>query len=179
MPKMPGKECSFQAHTKPKVMCKEVMSIHSTLQHICFVYRQGCSSLPPFSAFIAKFPNEYALHHVLRTIINSLSWWEIILQNPSNSHSLMPCIIINPKVLVDALTDWGISMVFGQLWAAWKLKPGWKSDGRNIGWAESITLKLAIVWLICNGYADCDITIHGDNKGVIRAFYKGHTQNIP
>jgi len=83
--------------------------------------------------------------------------------------------MVDQDVWVDASTDWGIGVVVGQLWAAWKLRLSWKSDGRDIGWAESITLKLMILRLICNGYADCDITIHGDNTGVIGAFYKGRT----
>src|SRR5882724_5554879 len=70
-------------------------------------------------------------------------------------------------------------MIYGCLLASWRIELGWKSDGREIGWVESITLKLAILWLICNNYMDCDITIHSDNTGVIRAFYKGHTCNIP
>jgi|SRR5882724_6819613 len=63
-------------------------------------------------------------------------------------------------------------------WAAWKLRPGWKSDGRDIGWVEYIALELTILWLLHDGHTDCNITIHGDNTGVIGAFAKGHSHNI-
>src|SRR5882672_3895252 len=143
---------SFMALARSKVTRKEVMSIHGTLQHICFVYRQGRPSLPPFSAFIAKFPNDYARHHIPRSVLDSLAWWEIILQNPSNSRSLLPRTAIDPNVWVDASTDWGIGVIYGRLWAAWRLKPGWKSEGRDIGWVESVALELTVLWLIRDGY---------------------------
>ena len=36
-----GKVWNFMADVKAKVSRKDVMAIHSTLQHITFVYRQG------------------------------------------------------------------------------------------------------------------------------------------
>src|SRR5882724_7469435 len=72
---------------------------------------------------------------------------------------------------------WGIGVILSDHWATWKLKPGWKTNGRDIGWVESIALKLAILWLLQEGHTDCDITIHGDNMGIISAFSKGHSHN--
>jgi len=68
-------------------------------------------------------------------------------------------------------------MVVGEHWAAWHLLPGWDCDDRDIGWAESVALKLAILWLVGQGFSNCDIIIRGDNTGVIDAFNKGHSQN--
>jgi len=38
-------------------------------------------------------------------------------------------------------------------------------EGRwcDIGWAESIALELAILWLIQVGHVNCNIIVHGDN----------------
>jgi len=80
---------------------------------------------------------------------------------------------------VDASTDWGIGMVIGSQWVAWKLVHGWKLDGRDIGWAESIALELAILMLVECGFKDCLITIQDDNTGVIGTFNKGRSRNIP
>src|SRR5882724_10900925 len=52
---------------------------------------------------------------------------------------------INPYVWVNVSTDWGIGIMLGHLWATWRLKPSWKIDGHDIGWAESIALELAIL----------------------------------
>jgi len=61
----------------------------------------------------------------------------------------------------------------------WKLVPGWKFNGRDIGWAESIALELAVLMLVDHGFKDCLITIWGDNTGIIGKFNKGRSLNIP
>jgi len=171
------KVLAFQTLTTSKVSRKHCMSIHGTLQHITFVYKQGRSSLPPLSAFISKFPNDFALHHVPKSILECLKWWIAVLQNPSTLRSLVPQTVIDPHVWVDASTDWGIGVILGQLWATWRLIPGWRTDGRDIGWAESIALELAVIWLVREGFSDCNISIHGDNMGVIGAHIKGRSHN--
>jgi len=50
-------------------------------------------------------------------------------------------------------------VVIGNQWAAWKLIPGWDSAGRDIGWAESIALELAILMLLDIGFTNCQTTI--------------------
>src|SRR5882724_11918693 len=85
---------------------------------------------------------------------------------------------VDPGVWVDTLTDWGIRVILGKHWVAWKLRTGWKCKGRDIGWAEAIVLKLTILLLHHDGYMDCNIVIHGDNAGVIGSFHKGYLWNI-
>ena len=80
---------------------------------------------------------------------------------------------------MDASTSWGISVFIDHQWATWKLTPGWKVDGRDIGWAESIALELAILILIDRSLVDCTITVHGDNAGVIGVFDRGRSHSIP
>ena len=156
------------------------MAIHGTLQHITFIYRQGHSSLPPFSSFIvAKFPNDFARHHIPRSVTKALMWWEAILQNLSGCCSLFPHPTIDLDIWVDTSTDWGIGIVLGHLWDAWRLKPSWKTNRCDIGWVESIALELAILWLIQASHIDCNIIVCGDNTGVIGTFNKGCLHNIP
>jgi hypothetical protein len=87
---------------------------------------------------------------------------------------------INLDLWVDASTDFGIGILIGNHWAAWKLLPSWKSDGRDIGWAESIALELACMWLCSSeqDLLDADIVVHGDNTSVIDAYKKGRSRNI-
>ncbi|KZP01988.1 hypothetical protein FIBSPDRAFT_771393, partial [Athelia psychrophila] len=81
-------------------------------------------------------------------------------------------------IWVDASTNWGIGIIVNGHWAAWKLLPGWKSDGRDIGWAESIAVELAVAWVVQQGLTDVEIIIHGDNTGVIDAYKKGRSRNV-
>jgi len=56
----------------------------------------------------------------------------------------LPCTRIDPDVWVDMSTDWVIGVILCQHWVAWKLNPGWKVEGHDIGWAELIALELAM-----------------------------------
>jgi len=56
---------------------------------------------------------------------------------------------------------------------------GWAMGYRDIGWAESIALELMVLMIIANGFNDCLMLAQGDNTGIIGAFNKGRSQNIP
>jgi len=113
------------------------MAIHGTLQHITFIYRQGCSSLPPFSSFIAKFPNDFTHHHIPRSVTKALMWWEAILQNLSGCCSLFPHPTIDLDIWVDTSTDWGIGIVLGHLWPPGGSNPvGRRTDVTLVGWNQ-------------------------------------------
>jgi len=62
---------SLHAATLP-FSWKDCMSILGILQHISFIYKEGHSTLPPFSAFLAKFPNNFLHHHPPKSVIESL-----------------------------------------------------------------------------------------------------------
>src|SRR5882724_6013149 len=51
---------SFLASSILTVTCQDSASLHGSLQHITFIFREGCSTLPPLSSFILKFPNHFA-----------------------------------------------------------------------------------------------------------------------
>jgi len=91
----------------------------------------------------------------------------------------MPCQSIDPDLWVDASTSWGIGVVFSSVWYAWAFIPGWKANGRDIGWAESISLELAVLIIVDHDFHDCSIIIHSDNTGVIGTYDKGSSCNIP
>src|SRR5882724_12041923 len=102
-----------------------------------------------------------------------MAWWKAILLVSDGSCSLKPHKHIDPDIWVDASTTWGIGIVIGDRWAAWQLSVSWKKDNRDIGWAEAIALELAVLWIIQQGYSDCEIKVRGDNTSVIGAFNKG------
>lgn len=73
---------------------------------------------------------------------------------------------------MDASTSWGIGLLINKQWAAWKLLLNWDTNGRDIGWAESIAVELATLWVTEQQHFDAEITIHGDNTSVIANAYK-------
>jgi len=78
---------------------------------------------------------------------------------------------------VDASSSWGIGVVVGSYWDAWRLLFEWKSEGQDIGWAEAVTVKLAMLWLVESSWQDTCIKIHCDNSSVISSFWKGCSHN--
>jgi len=67
----------------------------------------------------------------------------------------------------------------GDHWEAWKLRDGWKTGGRDIGWVESIALELAVLWVVHAGFHDAIITVRCDNTGIIGDFTKGCSHSVP
>jgi hypothetical protein len=160
-----------------KIKCPAIRSLHGSLQHITFVYRDGRSFLPSLTAQISKFPNDFVSHNLSAAARGDLVWWQDILSLPNVSRSLLIRTTVDLDVWVDASTDFGIGILIGGRWAAWKLRPGWKAEGRDIGWAESIAIELACMVLCERDLLVADIIIHADNTSVIDAYKKGRSRN--
>ncbi len=69
--------------------------------------------------------------------------------------------------------------VVGDWWAAWKFIPNWRVDGREMGWAETITVELIVLWIIHDSQVgnDCTVKVRSDNMGVIGAGNGGRSRN--
>ena len=150
---LPEKKClkaitkltAFVAATHAPVLHAACASLHGTLQHITFEYRDSRLYLPCLSKFLSKFPDSFTCHHIPTSVFSNLHWWSTVLMGPSATCFLMPCWRLDPDIWADASTSWGIGLVMGDHWAAWQLKDGWKVGGRDISWAESIALDLAVL----------------------------------
>jgi len=112
------------------------------------------------------------------SVVKLVHWWNTVLASPGRSCSLSPHHRVDPDIWADASSSWGISIVCGDHWATWHLKDKWMGGDRDIGWAESVALELAILWLVQHDFADCEVIVRGDNTGVIGAFNKGRLCNI-
>ena len=98
---------------------------------------------------------------------------------PSGSCLLSPCQDLDLDIWVNTLMDWGIRLVVAESWAAWRLAPGWKAEGRDISWAKAIALKLAVLWVMSSDILDAHVVVCSDNTSVIGAFNKGCSCSTP
>jgi hypothetical protein len=71
------------------------------------------------------------------------------------------------EIFVDASTSWGIGFIMDGRWLAWPLIPSWKSDDRDIGWAEMIAVELALCAIITAGIQNAHLIFHSNNSGVV------------
>ena len=164
---------------------KDATTLNGTLSHITFVYPAGRARLPNLCAFIADFgpdPFPGQKRHPARSVAADLDWWHEALSVIGHTRKLVargrP---VDPDIWVDASTDWGIGLVVGNSFAAWRWKlplAEWRTQGRDIGWAEMVAVELAVLWLEQTGWADKDVIVRSDNQGVIDAIKNGRSRNF-
>lgn len=80
------------------------------------------------------------------------------------------------RIYVDASTGWGIGLLVNDRWLAWQLRPGWHSEGRDIGWAEMVAVELAVRALAASGHHGKHVVIHSDNQGVVGSIRAGRSR---
>jgi hypothetical protein len=168
---------TFSGH---RCQIRDVMKIHGSLCHIAYIYPDGRNRLPSLSNFICSFEgNDYTCRFPPKSLISDLQWWQTTLSRGRTLRHLHPRgDLINLNLFVDASSSWGIGIIFGKKWDAWRTTPRWKGPCRDIGWLEGVALELLIYVLEEQGIKDSHVLIHSDNQGVIGAFDKGRSRNF-
>ena len=158
----------------------DVQKIHGSLCHVAFVYVQGRSRLPSLSNFISTFmDDEFTRRYPPKSMITDLKWWLTALDDPSFYRKLPPrCACQDMGLFVDASTSWGIGIVVGGKWTAFKLHHDWKVEGRDICWLETVAVEILIYILEAMGIANTSLLIHSDNQGTIGSLAKGRSRNF-
>jgi hypothetical protein len=158
----------------------DIQKLHGSLCHVAFVYMEGRSHLASLSNFTSKFPIniEYATRHPPPSVITDLKWWHAMLSKPDVYRVLRPRGVTQDLGLfVDASTSWGIGIIIGDEWTAFRLTSSWKVPGRDICWLETIAIELLVYFLASRHLHDVRLLIHSDNKGTIGALDKGRSRN--
>ena len=159
----------------------DIERIHGSLCHVAFVYMLGRSHLPSLSNFASSFPkdNEFATRYPPHSVMSDLRWWMTTLSVPGVARPLRHLGPVQDIGLyVDASTSWGIGIIIGDEWAAFRLAPSWKVGGRDICWLETIAIELLAYFLEEKGHHDACLLIHSDNQGTIGALDKGRSRNF-
>ncbi|KAL4261893.1 Hepadnavirus polymerase/reverse transcriptase [Pleurotus pulmonarius] len=157
---------------------EDAMAVQGTLAHIVYVYPLGRTRLAFLIQFISSFQGNET-KPLPENVRQDIAWWWNTLGDANVARSLVPRgAAQNLGISVDASGDWGIGILWGKQWAAWKSLPGWESTGRKIGWLEGVAVELAAYFLEAKGVRNTHVLIHSDNQGVIGAFNKGSSTNI-
>lgn len=160
---------------------KEALSVLGKLVHCCLVVPEGRSRLPALSRWASRFrPDRPHLAFIVpQGVLDDISWWRSML---SAEFCGMPVRDIpeplDIDVFVDASTGWGIGVTIDSEWDHWKLRTGWKVDGRDIGWAEMVAVELGLRALVERGHKDAHIRMRSDNKGVVGALDAGKSRGV-
>ncbi|KAF7306188.1 Reverse transcriptase domain-containing protein [Mycena indigotica] len=160
---------------------KEAESVLGTLVHCSLALPEGRSRLPAISSFAASFAHSkssFSKRTPNATVLEDLAWWRAELANTFCGSALIRPPAIHPvEFYVDASTSFGIGVIFDGVWQSWQLRPGWKAEGRDIGWAEMLAIELGLRLAIHRGFSDTHFKVNSDNEGVIGALDGGKSRN--
>lgn len=172
---------SLSAHGAWRMDLKTVQELNGTLSHCTFVYLNGHMYMTGLYTFAASFTSKHVPRYPPRSVISDLRWWCAILDKPSAQWMLNPrgpCQDLD--LWVNTSSDWGIGIVMGQGWDAWRWVVPltvWHTQGCNIGWAKMVAIELLLRRLEELGWENADLLLRSDNEGVIKAFRRGRSRN--
>jgi hypothetical protein len=152
-----------------------------TLVHCSLALLDGCSHLPSISHFTASF--NFLLSPFIQltpnpSLLSDIAWWRSQLANDfCGSLLAKPPPAASIEFWVDASSSWGIGIILGDKWNAWKLVPGWDKDGCNIGWAKIIAIQHGLLFAIHRGFTDTHFMVKSNNQGVIQAIQGGKSRS--
>ncbi len=166
---------------QPTHTLAEVQKLYGKLLHACSVIPAGRAYLTTLERFMANFNNSPFMPRTPpRATATDLKWWERTLSQPSISRAIrIPNPILDSAAYSDASLEVGIGITIGDQWRAWRLLPGWKADGRDIGWAEAVGFLFLVTTLSENAQQNSHIKVYGDNRGVVEGWWKGRSRNPP
>lgn len=156
---------------------EQTQKLYGKLLHASLVLPAGRAYLTGLERLMGSFDkNPFIPHLAPRHTAADLSWWLNVLSSPKVSRPIPgPAPVIDVGAFSDASSGVGI----GNQWRAWRLIPGWKADGRDIGWAEAVGFELLAHTLcaISQPPAGQYFRVFGDNRGVVEGWWKGRSRN--
>jgi hypothetical protein len=134
-----------------------------TLVHCALAIPDGRPRLMALTRMVSAFEgawNKFSCWIPGPAVIADITFWhDKLLKSFCGSVLHDPPAPSSTEFWVDASTSYGIGVVFDGHWIAWKLCDGWKSDSREIGWAEMIAIKLGLRVAIERGFRDTHFVV--------------------
>jgi hypothetical protein len=165
----------------PTHALKDVQELYGKLLHASLVVPVGRAYLTNLEAMLGLFNNSpFVPHHAPRDTAYDLNWWKDILSSPILSRPIPgPSVLVDLQAYSDASSSVGVAITIGNKWRAWRLLPGWKSDNRDIGWAEAVGFELLVRTILMSETPGTHLKVYGDNRGVVEGWWKGRSKNRP
>lgn len=173
-----------------KFTMKESASLHGKLVHISSIFRIIRPFLRSLSHFASRFASHRAKLFPPKTVIADLKWAQMLIDSTPNLRPLLAFKPLDIGWWGDASTSFGVGVVVGEYWAAWKwaphvsIGPGKRFD---IGWAEAVAVELGLRLALqrrptpdqgsspwCRGG---NLLVRSDNAGVVAVVNKGRSRS--
>ena len=181
-----GKKAKYQAaivewKTKRTHNLLETQQLYGKLFHAALVIPAGRAHLTNMEAMLASFNNSPFLPHTPpRDTPYDLAWWQHQLGRANLFIPIpRPHPLVEYRAYSDASSGFGVAITVGARWRAWRLAPGWKSQGRDILWAEAIGFELLTLCIFALSGKGDHVVVYGDNRGVVEGWWKRCSANRP
>ena len=164
---------------KPWHSLAEVQKLYSKLLHTTLVVPAGRTYLTNLETMLALFNNRpFVPHTPPCNTPHDLDWWAKLLDAENLSRPIPgPTPLEDLDTFSDASSGFSVGITIGKSWQAWCLLPSWKADGRDIGWAEAVSFELLILSVLSSSSGSINFKVYGDNKGVVKGWWKGRSRN--
>ncbi|VDB83401.1 unnamed protein product [Peniophora sp. CBMAI 1063] len=107
-----------------------------------------------------------------------LLWWRERLSRPCLARPIpTPAVVHDICAFSDASSSIGIGIIIGDRWRAWRVLPGWKRRGFDIGWLEALGFEFLVYAALAQRLPGNRIKLWGDNKGVVEGWERGASRN--
>ena len=159
----------------------ETQRLYGKLLHATLVIPAGRAHLTSLEAMLASFnDNPFRPHTPPRSTPDDLDWWQRQLCRASISIPLpSPRPLTDYSAYSDASSGFGVAITVGPRWRAWRLADGWKSQGRDIQWAEAVGFELLALCVCALSGKGEHVVLYGDNRGVVEGWWKRCSANKP
>ena len=163
---------------KSSYTLEDTRKLYGKLLYTCHIIPQGRAYLTNFEKMMGTFHERpFTPRHAPKALKEDLTWWRKVLTRPTFSRTIPGNRhIYDTDGFSDASSSTGLGITLGRRWRAWKLLPGWNQNGRDIGWAEAVTMELLIRTILQLG-CPSGIKVHGDNTGVVEGWWTGRSRN--
>lgn len=149
---------------------KELQKLYGKLLHSALVIKSGRAYLTNLEKMLGTFQNEPPFKRKTppRGTIDDILWWQHTLGNvPTPSRLRNPDSYVQLDAYSDASSGTGIGVCLGNRWRAWRLKLGWNTEGRDIGWAEAVGFEFLVYYVLQDPTLPEHAVIFGDNQGIV------------
>jgi len=157
---------------------EDTRKLYGKLLYTCHVIPRGRAYLTNLEKMMGTFHDRpFTPRHPPKHLAKDLTWWQETLARPSLSREIPGNRqIFDVEGYSDASSTVGIGITVGNKWRAWRLLPGWKQEGRDIGWAEAVGMELLIRTILRHNSLP-GLQVYGDNIGVIEGWWAGRSRN--
>ncbi|THH15554.1 hypothetical protein EUX98_g9445, partial [Antrodiella citrinella] len=160
---------------------EDVQKLYGKLLHAALIQPAGRAYLTGLERMLGVFHHSPFLPRTQpKGTAEDLRWWKRELACPTFSRLIPgPCAVTDCDAFSDASSGFGIGITIGNQWRAWHLLPGWNTDQRDIGWAESVGFLFLVLTLIPTCTRGGTYQVYGDNQGVVEGWRSGRSRNGP